>query len=132
MPGLIAALVGIVHIAIGVIAWVEPAAIMTVPLALFAATPSWAVSAVMMSAGGMALVGVRAHRFALMAPQQVLLVLHSMAAAYAIASGQYADGYVPDGGALFIAADQSFLLALCVAHSAEFLVGQASASWTSK
>lgn len=57
----------------------------------------------------------------LILPQQCLLLLHFVSAATAILSGQYHDGYVPNGGAAFIFADQIWLLMVVIVHTLEYI-----------
>jgi hypothetical protein len=54
------------------------------------------------------------------APQQILLVLHSTSVMLAITAGHYPDGYVPAGGSYFILIDQIWLLAIALWHTFEY------------
>ena len=57
----------------------------------------------------------------LLAPQQLLLLLHFTAVIVAVVLGQYPDGYVPKGGGYFIAADQIWILTIVFFHSMEYM-----------
>ena len=57
----------------------------------------------------------------LLAPQQLLLLLHFTAVVVAITLGQYPDGYAPKGGGYFIAADQIWMLTIVFFHTMEYL-----------
>lgn len=57
----------------------------------------------------------------LVAPQQLLLLCKLISIELAIFSGRYADGYVPDGGAYFIFADQVWLLMVIFYHTLEYV-----------
>jgi hypothetical protein len=57
----------------------------------------------------------------LILPQQCLLLMHFVSAVIAIMTGQYHDGYVPDGGSAFIFADQIWLLMVVVVHTLEYI-----------
>jgi hypothetical protein len=57
--------------------------------------------------------------FALL-PQQMLLIITALGALYFAGIGQYADGYVPAGGHLFIFADQLPRILFAIAHAVAF------------
>jgi hypothetical protein len=54
---------------------------------------------------------------AALVPQQLLAVIPAIGAGREVVLGQYADGYVPQGGWLFILVDQAPRIILAIVHS---------------
>ena len=52
-----------------------------------------------------------------LAPQQMLVLITAIGAGTEAVLGHYADGYVPDGGSLFIITDQLPRIILAIVHS---------------
>lgn len=133
-------LVGLAHIASGVAVLIDPAALNVTPLEFLARlafslgyTRGGFAGVLLLLAGIMAVIASgrgmgasRVTRAVLFAPQQILLLLQLASIAAALVSGKYPDGYVPEGGRWFIAADQAWAWILAVSHSvflAAFIYG---------
>ena len=74
--------------------------------------------------GCLAIIGMFWKRWSdfLTAPQFLFFIAAIIGVTVAIANGTYPDGYIPKGGAKFIANDQVWLLAFASGHTAEFLL----------
>ena len=128
----VAAGIGLVHIltALAIFASDDPSAIAhTTPIAFmykFFGNP-YIIVLVLIAAGVPAMIpffkmSIQRITFVLLVgPQQLLLFSHAASAIWAISVGHYADGYIPVGGALFIFADQIWLLALVAFHTVEYI-----------
>lgn len=118
----VALLVGLAHIASGVAVLIDPASLNVTPLELLARgadllgyTKGAFAGALLLTAGILAVIGgsrgvhaTRLARAVMFAPQQFLLALQIASISIALITGKYPDGYEPDGGRWFIAADQSW------------------------
>lgn len=145
---LVAKWVGVVHIISGICILLEPSAIMVSSFAgikwvttLYA--PAESLSGFMLIAVGTAAIigGTRsvpiftATRLKLIGPQVILLVFTLASVLCTMAEGRYPDGYIPDGGTLFIVADQSLAAVVSLFHVLEVLllspqtVHQDSTTW---
>ena len=122
--------VAIVHFSSGVIILINAKALHTTPLSLLAqvlSEKSWAISFVLIATSILAVLPfvlkTKSHWLfvILVASQQILLLAHFMSAFLAIMSGQYPDGYAPDGGSAFIFVDQAWLLMIVVLHTFEYI-----------
>jgi hypothetical protein len=122
--------VAIVHFSSGVVILINAKALHTTPLSLLAqvlSERSWAVSFVLIATSVLAVLPFvlkTKNRWLfvfLVAPQQILLLAHFTSAFFAIMSGQYPDGYPPDGGSAFIFVDQVWLLMVVVLHTFEYV-----------
>jgi hypothetical protein len=122
--------VAIVHFSSGVVILINTKALHTTPLSLLAQVlleKSWTVSFVLIATSVLAALpfALRTKNrwlfVFLVAPQQILLLAHFMSAFLAIMSGQYPDGYAPDGGSTFIFVDQAWLLMVVVLHTFEYV-----------
>lgn len=60
----------------------------------------------------------------LLLPQQFLLLLSLISILLAVATGTYPDGYSPQGGGIFILADQLWMLTICIWHTVEYYSAQ--------
>jgi hypothetical protein len=135
----VAMLVGLAHILSGIAIIVTPQALGVTPLAgldhfadYMGYTKGGFVAATLIAAGLMATVGANLRALpkgwhaALFIPQQVLLMLSLWTITVALLEGKYPDGYIPQGGAFFIMADQVWTFLLAASHSvwlAAFLYG---------
>jgi hypothetical protein len=126
--------IGLAHVVGGVAALVAPQAAQVSGLAgmTMMGSPAPFTSFILVTVGAMA-VGSRfcpanqdATR-ALVAPQQLLLTVQLAGVIVAIYQGAYPDGYRPTdewwSSMWFILADQSPLIAMCMAHTIEVAVG---------
>jgi hypothetical protein len=128
-----ALLFGAVHFVCGALVVFEPAVIRTSALASFwwlfgDATTS--AGTILMLVGAMAILGSRSGygcsaRLLLIGPQQIVLAMQIFSISAALLARRFPDGYVPEGGGLFILADQLLFWALCAAHTAMYF-----AEWT--
>jgi hypothetical protein len=122
--------VAIVHFFSGVVILINAEALHTTPLSLLAqllSERSLAISVVLIVTSVSAVLpfvlNTKNHWLfvLLVAPQQILLLAHFMSAFLAIMSGQYPDGYAPNGGSAFIFVDQAWLLMVVVLHTFEYI-----------
>jgi hypothetical protein len=122
--------VAAVHFCSGVVILINAKALHTTPLSLLAhvlSERSWATSFVLIVTSILAVLPfvlkTKNHLVfvLLIAPQQILLLVHFMSAFLAIMFGQYPDGYAPDGGSAFIFVDQVWLLMVVVLHTFEYI-----------
>jgi hypothetical protein len=108
----------------GIIIW-TPNADSSIGMASYLATASdrRVLSVLMLAASASAVVGAFKRNltaiFALL-PQQTMLCITAVGALYFAVAGHYADGYVPNGGGVFILADQLPRVLLCLLHSVAF------------
>jgi len=123
----IASIVALIHIGSGLVLLVSGLPKITTPLSLLSSlVHEEALLIAILVAAGVAAMLPQLRRFPLMVsiclilPQQILLGLHLASALTAVISGRYPDGYVPDGGALFILVDQAWLIGVVVWHTVEF------------
>jgi hypothetical protein len=137
-------LVGLAHILSGIAVLVTPLALSVTPLAgldhfadYMGYTKGGFVAATLIGAGLMAVVGSnirympRLWHSVLFFPQQALLILQIYTITIALIEGKFPDGYIPQGGAFFIMADQIWAFLLAASHSiwlAAFLYGGRSRS----
>lgn len=134
-----ALLFGAVHFVCGALVVVEPAVIKTSALAAFWWTfgeHTAIAGTVLMIVGAMAILGSRAGygctaRLLLIGPQQVVLAMQILSISVALLARRFPDGYVPEGGGLFILADQLLFWALSAAHTAMY-VAEWTRTWGSK
>jgi two-component sensor histidine kinase len=127
------ALIGLIHIIGGTAVLVAPQAAYVSQLS----GPMMLLSGQIAIAIGLILVGVMAvaarlmriserTRVALIAPQQIVLLIQLIGVSVAAWNGTYPDGYVPVPGNSwasfwFILGDQAALVVLCLSHTFEFL-----------
>jgi hypothetical protein len=140
-------LVGLAHILSGISVMVTPQALGVTPLAgldhfadYMGYTKGGFVAATLIGAGLMAVIAANLkaipriwHAFAFF-PQQMLLLLQIYTITVALIEGKFPDGYIPQGGAFFIMADQIWAFLLAASHSiwlAAFLYGGRSRSGSS-
>lgn len=132
-------LVGLAHIASGLAIMITPSAWNVTPLASVQQLTDWLgytngfAGMILIAAGLFAVIGAsrgigagRTFRAVLFAPQQTLLLLQLWSISLALVVGHYPDGYVPEGGAWFILADQVWAWLLAISHSiwlAAFIYG---------
>lgn len=124
-------LVGLAHIASGIAAFADPAVVNTTPLSALHTIGIWLGSeralfsaSLLLGAGTMAVIG-SVPKFLLpryiigllFFPQEILLLLQIGSITKALIFGVYPDGYVPQGGAWFVLADQIWAWILAVSHS---------------
>jgi hypothetical protein len=129
------ALIGLVHIVGGGAVLVTPHAAYVSQLAgLLALIPDpVAIAVVLIVVGAMAVTARLAPMTpqvsaALIAPQQIVLLVQLVGIGIAAASGSYPDGYVPVpgdhwGSVWFIVGDQAALILLCLSHTLDLFFG---------
>jgi hypothetical protein len=132
-------LVGLAHILSGISVMVTPLALHVTPLAgldqfadYMGYTKGGFVAATLIGAGLMAVIAANLkdiprvwHALAFF-PQQALLLLQIYTITVALIEGKFPDGYIPQGGAFFVMADQIWAFLLAASHSiwlAAFLYG---------
>ena len=136
----VGAAVAIIHLVTGLTLWLGNAtyALHTTPINfisnIFGNSPI-TVGSVMIITALLALIPFLSDRprrgalIALIFPQQILLFLHLFSIIAALISGHYPDGYVPQGGSVFIFIDQLWLLTVIFWHSMEYW---ATLAWAKK
>jgi len=127
----VGAAVAIVHLVTGLAIWLGNAsyALHTTPINLisiaFGNSPS-TVGSVLIITALLALIPFlvkepnRGLLVACIFPQQVLLFLHLFSIFGALITGHYPDGYVPNGGSIFIFIDQLWLMTIVFWHTMEY------------
>lgn len=119
-------MVGLAHIASGIALLISPAAADVAPLYTFTHMIGAykATATILIAAGVMAVIGSSTFlivpqnwRTILFIPQQILLAFHVFSISKSLITGEYPDGYIPQGGGWFVLADQIWAWVLAVSHS---------------
>jgi hypothetical protein len=124
-------LIGVIHLVMGTLVLLSPQSAKVSGLAGFHGTPPGIIALILIATGALAIgaklrsLPERPH-FALLVPQQSVLLLQAWGVILAMVAGQYPDGYVPAdthlGSALFILSDQAPMLLLCASHLMEMVI----------